>query len=121
MFTIENFEEYQNENRKDLQNSFMSCQEVPTFMKRLGSEFETMWNSGCWLKEELLKLGAKDKEADDICFVQGQKSFTGDTVKIAIELLNEYAKNNKVKDKPGIKLAEKIHTDLLNSNSERQS
>ena len=119
MFTIEDFEEYENENRKDLQDSFMSCEEVPVFMKCPGSKFETMWNSGCWLKEELLKLGAKDKEADDICFVQGQKSFAGDTVKISIELLNEYASTNTVSDKPGIELAEKIHNDLLNSNPER--
>ena len=119
MFTIEDFEKYENENRKDLQDSFMSCQEVPTFMKRLGSEFETMWNSGCWLKEELLKVGAKDKEADAICFVQGQKSFVGDTVKIAIELLNEYTSTGTVRDKPGTELAEKIHNSMVNSNQER--
>ena len=113
MFTIKDFEEYENENRKDLQDR------TPVFIKHLGPKFEAMWDSGYWLEKTLLELGAKNKEIDDICFVQGQKSYIGDPVEIAIELLNEYAKNNKVKDKPGAELAKKVYNSMVNSSPER--
>jgi len=115
MFTIFDFEKYVNENRKKLQQGFMGCKEIPSFMKQSG-KFETLWNTGCWLKEKLLEMGASDSEADDICFAHGQRCGGGSPPDSAIEYLNEYSKNNKIKDKPGADLAQEIAKKSFNRN-----
>lgn len=70
-----------------------------------------IWRSGCWLEEEMKKLGATDQESYDCCFAHGQRSFGRDPWVMAVNALEKWKAGNP--DKPGEELAQSLIKEMV--------
>lgn len=92
--------------RAGLENARDRCLLDPIVWKL--PQFTDVWNSGCWLGEVLLKLGATPQQKRDICFCHGQRSCHEDPIEVAARYALEFSYNGAVLDQPGEELALRI-------------
>ena len=106
MYTIEDVKTYVAEFLDDIMAAYAECMEVPDFLR--GPRLEEVWKTGCWLRAELLELGASEEDCEDIGFCHGQRSLCGDPWESAVMYVNQYARDNAITDKPGLVLAKEL-------------
>lgn len=84
------------------------CKATPEYLKE-SPHFRECWGAGCWLNFKLREQGATEEEVRQIGFAHGQRSFFGGAVKWAAAYLNEFIRNGKIADKPGIEFADELN------------
>jgi len=110
MHTIESAQQWENENavRLDAKRLASTDEGVQMLNRILPDKSRQLWNSGCWLAEQLEACGASDDEIRDIQMVQGQHAFGGSAWQAAVDLANEYTETHTTKEHAGAELAEKL-------------
>ena len=115
MYTEDDVLKYVTDNKENLVKSLDECDGIPSFMKK--SQFQSIWDAGCWLGHVLRENGASDDEKGSILFVHGQRCFGNDPVKQAVLLANEFVNTGTTEDRPGMELADKINQEILGFDS----
>lgn len=116
-YTVEDVKKHI-ENNKETIIQALDDYNLPSVLKSLPGMMD-VFGAGEWISKTLHVLGATDKEIEEICFAHGQRSFGKDTFEAAVAYVNEYAKTNQVKEKPGMKLATKIHNEMFGLDNEK--
>jgi len=71
-----------------------------------------VWCAGCWLNRELDRLGATDKEIEEMGFANVQRLvFSTDVWRTSLKSLEDFKRGEW--DKPGAELAEKLASEHL--------
>jgi hypothetical protein len=108
MFTESDAKTWVESNKTKLIDSLLRDPEIPSIFKQPNTLFEDIFCAGAWLDEKLREHGATAAQVQDICTAVGQRSFSGDPYKLAVQYLNEFSQSGGVKDKAGWVLAEQI-------------
>lgn len=99
------YEAWCEENRDGLDKSRVeSIDASVALLREILPNFQSLWDSGCWLKVKLMSLGCSEEVASATCFAHGQRCVFGDPVEIALGYVNEYADSLSIQDKPGVEL-----------------
>ena len=115
MKTIEDAKQWVAENHKELTKTRLSSTEptIQMLNRVLPDKSRDLWDSGCWLQNEMRTLGATNEEITDAQFACGQRAFANDPWEIAVRYINEYQESGEIKDKPGAQLGEEINKELF--------
>ena len=115
MFSIDDAKKWAAENFEALDADRLSSDDecVRMFNRMMPDLSQALWNSGCWLAEQLESHGASQDEISEIQMAQGQRSFGSDPWRAAVDYVNEFAETGDTKEKGGALLAEKINLELM--------
>lgn len=113
VYSVQDAALYIRDHLPEMVQALLECDEVPAFMKGPDSPFAKIWCAGSFLTRKLREHGATDQQVQEIGFCHGQRSFGGDTLKAAVDYLNEFCQNNQIEDKPGAELGERLLRDQM--------
>lgn len=115
MKTIKDAKQWARDNASELDASRLSCADelVQMFNRIMPDKSQELWDSGCWLAQELEAHGATAEQIRDIQTAQGQRAFGGDGWQAAVDYANEFATTGDTEEKGGLELAEKRHKELF--------
>lgn len=114
-FTENDAKQWAEQENEGIMLNYEKCKEIPQWMRDSG-QFLECWKAGCWLNAILEDNGATKKQVYDIIFCHGQRSSMAPKEhawKWAVHYVNEFIYNSKVKDKPGIELADRIIAETI--------
>jgi hypothetical protein len=113
--TINDAKQWARDNASDLDASRLACaDEFAQMLKQImPDKSKELWDSGCWLAQELESRGATVEQIHDIQMATGQRAFGGDAWRAAVDYANEFAATGDTKEKGGLDLAEKRHKELF--------
>jgi len=109
MYTAKDVMKYVSDNMDYIMESYHSNDIVKSMLGgRKNTLLEELWQSGCWLKNKLSEHNATEDQVKKICFCHGQRCVYENAFEVAVEYMNEFLENNKIKDEPGLHLAKKL-------------
>lgn len=113
--TIEDAKQWatDNEVRLDSDRLASSDETVQRFNRMMPAKSKELWDSGCWLGEQLRSHGATDEQVSQIQMALGQRAFGGNAWAAAVAYANEFEQSGDTEEKGGLELAEKRHAELF--------
>ena len=115
MYTINDAKTWATENSESLDADRLSCKDetVQMFNKVMPEVSKLLWDSGCWMAEQLRSHGASKGQVSSIQMAQGQRAFGGDAWQAAVDYANEFAETGDTEEKGGAALAVKRNQELM--------
>ena len=119
MRTIDDAKQWAEDNSHELDADRLSCKDesVRMFNQIMPEKSKELWNSGCWLANELESHGATADQIGSIQMAQGQRAFGGDAWQAAVDYVNEFAATGDTEEKGGPELAQKRHAEIVDLTS----
>lgn len=119
-YTVEQAKQWAAENAEELDRCRQAeVAQIQSFNLFAPDLSKALWDSGCWLAEQLRSHGATDEQVKAIQFAAGQRAFGGDAWQAAVAYANEFEANGDTEEKGGIELADKINNELFGPRSSK--
>lgn len=113
--TVKDAKQWAEENAAQLDSDRLNSDDkyVQMFNRTMPTKSKELWDSGCWLAEQLRACGADDEQVSAIQMAQGQRAFGGDAWQAAVDYANEFEATGDTVEKGGAALAHKRHRELF--------
>lgn len=107
MRTVEEAMQWAADNREELDKGRLECEspDVQMFNRIMPELSQRIWDSGCWLTEQLKALGASDEDIAEAQFATGQLATLGNPWRSVVAFVNGYEEHGEAPVKPGAALA----------------